>query len=92
MVKRRVEVLMNIQMVPSMLVTGKRINSMDMVFKLGQMVLNMKVITSLERNMVLVPINGLIDQLISENFIIIIYMVRVFKHGAETESMKANGA
>lgn len=91
MVKLRAEVLMNTPMVPSMSVTGKRTNSMDMVFKHGQMELNMRVITSLAKNMALEPINGLTDQLILENFIIIIYMVKVFKHGVATESMKVNG-
>jgi hypothetical protein len=50
-IKLRVEELMSIWMVLNILVTGKKIDNMDMELKHGQMVQNMKVIMNLERNM-----------------------------------------
>jgi hypothetical protein len=50
-IKLRVEELMSIWMALNILVTGKKIDNMDMELKHGQMVQNMKVIMNLERNM-----------------------------------------
>ena len=51
MIKLTAEELMNTWTVLSMLVTGKKINNMDMVLKLGQMHRSMKVIINLVKNM-----------------------------------------
>ena len=70
---------------------GKKTSSMDMELKLGQMVQNMKGTMNTERNMEQVHLNGLMDQCILVNSIIIIFTERVFIHGATEENTKVNG-
>ena len=76
---------------PNTSVTGKRINSTAMESKPGQMLLNMKVTTSLAKSMESVPSSGLTDQPILGNSIITIFMEKVFTLGPTTVSMKENG-
>ena len=91
MIKLTAEELMNTWMVQSMLVTGKKTNNMDMVLKLGQMHLSMKVIINSARNTALEHSSGLMDQRTSVSSIIIIFMVKVFTLGQIIENMKVNG-
>jgi hypothetical protein len=82
---------MNIWMVQNTLATGKKINNMATELKLGQMKLNMRETTNLERNMGSELSNGQISLLILENFTIIIFMVKVCILGSITVSMKESG-
>ena len=58
MIRPKGVVLMSIWMAQSMLETGKKIDKMDTVLKLGQIMQNMKEIMNLVKNMELVPLNG----------------------------------
>lgn len=82
---------MNIWTVPNMWENGEKIANTDMVSRVGQIMLNMKVITNTGKNTVSVLSNGAMALLTSENFIIIIFMVKVSIHGQTTEFTKGNG-
>jgi hypothetical protein len=64
-------------MVQDMRVIGKKINSMAKVRKLGQMVLPMKEIIKMEKNMEKDFLNGKMDQLLTEILLKIILKVLV---------------
>jgi hypothetical protein len=74
------------------LVNGERINSTDSELKLGLMVLNMKVIMNMERNMEPVLSNGLMDPCTSESFITTTSTAREFIPGQTAVSTRENGA
>ena len=91
MIKLTEEALINIWMEPIIVETGKKTNNMVTVWKPGQMQLNTKEITSMERSMASELSNGLTDLHILENFIIIIFMEKEFILGQITENMRENG-
>ena len=73
-------------------VSGERTNSMDSVSKHGQMVPNMRAITSTAKNTALELSSGLMVPCTLENSTTITSMERVCTHGPMDVSMKANGA
>ena len=91
MIRLKVEELMNIWMVPNTWENGEKIANTDMESRVGQTMQNMKAITNMEKNMVLVLSNGVMGPHTSENFIITISMAKAYTLGQTTESMKENG-
>jgi len=77
--------------VPNILVTGKKIDSMDMESRLGLITRDMKATTSLARNTILEHSNGQMVRHTLENSITIIFTVKVFTLGRTIESMRATG-
>jgi len=74
-----------------MLEIGKKIDKMAMELKPGQIMLNMKEIMNLAKNMESELSNGRMAPLILVNSIIIIYMGKVFIPGLIIGNMKVNG-
>lgn len=91
MIKLMAVELTNIWMGLSTLEIGKKINNTGMVLKHGPMLQNMKEIMNSVKSMVLVLSNGLMVRHILANFIITIYMVKVFTLGQIIVNMKVNG-
>jgi len=58
MIRRRGGARMNIWMEPSLWGIGRRIGNMDMVLRHGRIMLSMRGIMSMERNMGLALLNG----------------------------------
>lgn len=81
----------NTKMEHHIVVTGRMIDNMVMVSKLGQIALNMRVTTSTERSKVSELSTGEMAPLSLANSTIITYMVKVFILGLTKEGMKANG-
>jgi len=92
MIKLMGEAHIFIWMVQNIMVIGKKINNMGMVLKHGLMVLSMRVIMNMGKNMEPVLSSGPMGPCILENSIIIISMGRESTPGATAVSMKANGA
>jgi hypothetical protein len=90
-IKLKEEEPMSIWTVLNTWVNGEKIVNTDMESRVGQIMQNMKVITSTVRNMASVLSNGVTDHLTSVNFTIIIFMVKVCIHGQTTEFTKVNG-
>ena len=91
MIRLKVEELMSIWMELNTWVNGEKIANTDMESRVGQIMQNMKVITSMVRNTASVLSNGVMDHLTSVNFTTIIFMVKVCIHGQTTEFTKVNG-
>ena len=72
-------------------VNGEKIANTDMEQRVGQTMQNMKVITNMGKNMVLVLSNGAMAPHTQVNFIITISMAKAYTLGQTTESMKENG-
>jgi len=90
-IKLKEEEHMSIWTVLNTWVNGEKIVNTDMESRVGQIMQNMKVITSTVRNTASVLSNGVMDHLTSVNFTIIIFMVKVCIHGQTTEFTKVNG-
>lgn len=90
-IRHMVVELTSIWTVPNTSATGKRINSMAMVSKPGQMLPNMKATTNSARSMESVLLSGPTDQPTSVNSIITISTEKEFTLGPTTASMKENG-
>ena len=67
MIKLMDEVLMSILMVRSISATGKTTSKMDLVWKHGPMILDLKVTFIMERSRDLDSLNGLMGRSTSEN-------------------------
>jgi archaellum component FlaG (FlaF/FlaG flagellin family) len=73
------------------LVTGKKTNSMAMVSRPGQMGQDTKGSIFWAKNTVMELSNGLMDQCISDNSTITIFMEQEYTHGAMEGNTKVNG-
>ena len=82
---------MNIKMEHSTLEIGKKIDNMVTEQKHGQMVHTTKVIMNMERSTVQVTSDGQTALVIQGNFIITIFMAKVFTLGKTVVNMKENG-
>ena len=82
---------MSTWMEPSTSEIGKTIDSMDMAWKLGQTLQNMKVIMNMEKNTVLVLSSGLRIHYTSVSFTTIIFMGEASILGLIIENMKESG-
>ena len=91
MIRPMVSEHINILMELCTKVNGKKTNNMDLVKRLGQMELVMKVIMWKGRKMGKVSLCGLMVQLMKDSSRIIISMVMVNMFGLMKESMSANG-
>jgi hypothetical protein len=92
MTRRKEEVTMNIQMRQSTTETGRKIDSMALESKHGLTMHDMKVTTSLERNMVSVTLSGPMDLRILVSSIVTIFMERAFTLGMMDESTMGTGS
>lgn len=91
MIKLTAEELMNTWMVPNILENGEKIDNTGMVLKVGQIMLNTKETTNMEKNMESEHSNGVMGRHILENFIIIIFTERECIPGQIAEYMRENG-
>ena len=91
MIKLKGVELINIPMVLSILVIGRKIDKMVMELKLGQIMLNMKETTNSAKNTELELLSGPMVQHTLVNFSITTFMEKVFTRGQITESMRVNG-
>ena len=92
MIRLTAKATINIWMEPNMRGIGIKINSMGMGVKYGQILQGTKDNMNMEKNMEMAPSIGRANQHMSENFIIIIFMEKVFTHGMMAESTKGNGS